>query len=61
VDYALYYYILPKIANFGTEDNAERAKIGYYQIKYDSMFAELITGEPEVKKAIIYIPLSDSV
>ena len=44
VDYALYYYILPKIANFGTEDNAERAKIGYYQIKYDSMFAELITA-----------------
>jgi hypothetical protein len=44
VYYALYDYILPKIANFGTEDNAERAKIGYYQQKYNTLFGELITA-----------------
>jgi hypothetical protein len=34
---------LPKIADFSTEDNAERAKIGFYQQKYDSLFGELVT------------------
>ena len=44
VYYALYYYILPKIADFSTEDNAERQKIGYYQQKYNSLFGELISA-----------------
>ena len=44
VYYALYNYILPKIADFSSEENAERAKIGYYQGKFDRLFAELITA-----------------
>lgn len=44
VYYALYNYLLPKIADFSTEDNAERQKIGYYQQKFDSLFGELITA-----------------
>ena len=44
VYYALYNYILPAIADFGTEENAERAKIGYNQQKYDGLFSELITA-----------------
>jgi hypothetical protein len=43
VYYGLYDKILPKIADFSTEDNAERAKIGFYQQKYDSLFGELVT------------------
>lgn len=39
---ALYEYILPKIADFSAEDNAERAKMGYYQAKYDSLLGELL-------------------
>jgi hypothetical protein len=44
VFYALWYYILPKIADFSKEDNAERAKIGYYTGKYQSLFDELINA-----------------
>ena len=44
VMYALWYYILPKIADFSNEDNAERAKIGFYQGKYQFLFDELING-----------------
>lgn len=44
VYYALYNYVLPKVADFSTEDNAERVKIGYYQQKFDGLFAELITA-----------------
>jgi len=44
VYYALYNYVLPKIADFSTEDNAERQKIGYYQAKFDKLFGELITA-----------------
>jgi hypothetical protein len=40
--YALYNYILPHIADFGNEDNAERKKMGYYQQKYTDLFGELI-------------------
>lgn len=36
-------YILPKIADFGTEDNAERQKMGYYNQRAEQLFAELIT------------------
>ena len=42
VYYTLFNYILPKIANFGAEDDAERKKMGYYQEKYNFLFAELI-------------------
>lgn len=41
---ALYEYLLPKVADFSTEDNAERAKIGFYQAKFDKLFGELITA-----------------
>tara|TARA_R110001632_G_scaffold61474_1_gene148294 strand:- start:454 stop:960 length:507 start_codon:yes stop_codon:yes gene_type:complete len=41
---ALAEYVLPKVADFGNEDNAERQKMGYYQNKTDSLFAELVTA-----------------
>lgn len=44
VYYALYDYLLPKIADFSREDSAERAKIGFYQGKFDRLFGELITA-----------------
>lgn len=44
VYYSLYNYILPKIADFSAEDNAERAKIGFYQQKFDRLYGELITA-----------------
>jgi hypothetical protein len=42
VQYALWQYILPRIADFSKEDNAERAKIGFYQARYNSLFDEII-------------------
>jgi len=44
VFYALYYYILPKVADFSKEDHAERAKIGFYQAKYQLLFTELVNN-----------------
>ena len=44
VGYALWNYILPLIADFSKEDNAERAKIGFYQGKYQFLFDELINA-----------------
>lgn len=44
VFYAMYYYILPKIADFSKEDNAERAKIGFYQAKFQLLFTELVNN-----------------
>jgi hypothetical protein len=41
---ALSELILPSIADFGNEDNAERQKMGYYTQKADSLFGELITN-----------------
>jgi len=41
---ALSDFILPSIADFGTEDNAERNKMGYYTMKGDNLFGELITS-----------------
>jgi len=43
VYYALYNYILPKIADFSSEDNAERSKIGFNQQKFNILFDELIS------------------
>jgi hypothetical protein len=44
VMYCLWNYLLPKIADFSKEDNAERAKIGFYQGKYQFLFDELINS-----------------
>jgi hypothetical protein len=41
---AMAEFILPMIADFGSEDNAERNKMGYYSNKSDSLFEELITA-----------------
>ena len=37
-------HLLPRIADFSKEDNAERAKIGFYQGKFQFLFDELING-----------------
>lgn len=42
VYHALANYILPKIADFSREDNAERVKIGFFNEKFRSMFQELL-------------------
>lgn len=44
VYYALFNYVLPKVADFSREDNAERQKIGFYQQKFNTLFGELITA-----------------
>lgn len=41
---ALAEFILPSIADFGNENNAERQKMGYYQQKADTLYGELITA-----------------
>lgn len=41
---AMAEFILPLIADFGNEDNAERLKMGYYELKAERLFAELITA-----------------
>lgn len=44
VMYGLYYYILPKVADFSNQDNAERAKIGFYQAKFEALLQEIVTA-----------------
>lgn len=39
---ALSEYILPMIADFGSEDNAERQKMGYYATRAEGLFNELM-------------------
>lgn len=41
---ALSEFILPSVADFGDEDNAERAKMAYYTQKADELFAELVNA-----------------
>ena len=41
---ALGEFILPLVADFGSEDNAERQKMGYYTQKAETLFAELLTA-----------------
>lgn len=41
---ALSEFILPRVANFGQEDNEERQKMGYYTQKADALLNELITA-----------------
>ena len=46
VYYALYNYILPSVADFGQDDNAEKQKISFYQQKYNILFDELtVSGD----------------
>ena len=42
VFHAFHEAILPRVADFGAEDNAERQKIGFYQQRYDSLLKKLI-------------------
>ena len=42
--HTMYYYILPKVADFGSDDNDEKQKLGYYEQKYTKLFMELITA-----------------
>ena len=42
VYFTLYEYLLPKIADFSRQDNAEVQKIGVYRTKFDQLFRELI-------------------
>lgn len=37
-------YILPRIADFGNEENAERQKMGYYVQRASQLFGELVTA-----------------
>lgn len=41
---ALADYILPLVADFGNDDSAERKKMGYYSVKADKLFDELVTA-----------------
>lgn len=42
VFYCLYYYLLPLIADFSTEESPEVQKIKYYEAKFNEIFNELI-------------------
>ena len=42
VYFILFEYLLPRIADFSNEDNAEVRKIGFYREKYQSLFKTLI-------------------
>ena len=44
VYYALATYLLPRVADFGREDNAERIKITFYQDKYSKLFDEILAS-----------------
>lgn len=41
---ALGEFILPLVADFGSEDNAERQKMGYYTQKADTLLSELLSA-----------------
>ena len=42
VYHALFNYILPTVADFSNEENAERVKIEFYRSKYNDLLAELL-------------------
>ena len=42
VYFCLYEYLLPKIADYSAQDNAEVVKVGVYRTKFDKLFDELI-------------------
>jgi hypothetical protein len=41
---ALAEFVLPLVADFGTQDNAERQKMGYYTQKASALFDELVSA-----------------
>jgi hypothetical protein len=41
---ALSEFILPRVADFGKEESAERQKMGYYTQKAEALFGELIAA-----------------
>ena len=42
VYFTMYEYLLPRVADFSAQDNAEVQKIGVYRTKFDQLFRELI-------------------
>ena len=44
VNWALSDYILPQVANFGDEGDDDRAKMGWYSNRAESLYGELITA-----------------
>jgi hypothetical protein len=44
VFYALQHYLLPKVADFGNQDNAERVKIDFYLTKFNTLLDELLSN-----------------
>jgi len=44
VYHCLSEYLLPKVADFGDADSAERQKLGFYAKKYQTLFDELVTA-----------------
>jgi hypothetical protein len=44
VYHSLSEYLLPKVADFGNPDSAERQKLGFYNEKFRSLFDELVTA-----------------
>ena len=44
VYWALSEYILPQVANFGDEGDDDRAKMGWYANKTESLYSELISA-----------------
>lgn len=42
VYFTLYEYLLPRVADFSAQDNAEVQKIGVYRTKFDKLFQEII-------------------
>lgn len=41
---ALSEFVLPMVADFGDEDNAERQKMGYYTQKADALLTEILSA-----------------
>jgi len=44
VFHSMFYYILPRVADFSDENNAERQKIGHYQQKFNDLFNKIISA-----------------
>lgn len=43
VFHCLANYLLPKVADFGNPDSAEKQKIGFYDAKFQQLFDELVS------------------
>jgi hypothetical protein len=44
VNFALHKYILPKIADFGPDDDNEVSKISFYRNEFDQLYGELVSA-----------------